>query len=414
MTNDLIFILALVAGFYMAWSVGANDVANAFGTSIGSGALTFRHAILLAAIFEFCGAFFVGTRVSDTIRGGIVMPDAFLANPDVFALGMLASLLGAAVWLHVATCFGRPVSTTHAIIGGVLGFGLIAAGPDYVQWRRLLRIAASWFISPLIGGAIGFVVYRGIRKFVLNREHPMAHARTIVPIATGAVVLVLAWSMIENLAPRLLQEHVKSGCLSVFIASAVAVLAAFIARMMIEKQLPVANGTGATEYDSVERCFAQLQKITACYMAFAHGANDAANAIGPIVGVTQALKGIVASSAPTAPWILAFGGCGIVIGLATYGYKVIETVGRKITEVTPIRGFSAELGTASTVLFCSLLGLPISTTFVLIGSLMGVGLARGFGVIDLRAVRKIFMSWVITIPVSAFLSAVFFLILRAV
>ena len=295
----------------------------------------------------------------------------------------------------------------------MLGFGLVAVGPDCVQWRQLLRIAASWIVSPLIGGALGFAVYRGIRAFVLRHEHPVGRARCVIPVAAGIVIFVVAWSIFESLAPRILGQTGESRWPVVCMALAVAACSGMAARMLIVRQHSSSIATSTLEHETVERYFARLQPITACYMAFAHGANDVANAIGPIAGIVESLKGSVVSSAAVPPWILAFGGAGIVIGLGTYGYKVIETIGRKITEVTPTRGFSAELGTASTVLLCSLLGFPISTTFVLIGALMGVGFARGFGVIDLKIVRNIFMSWLITIPISAILSAAFFLVLRS-
>ena len=391
----------------MAWNIGANDVANAFGTSVGSGAVTFRRALILAAIFEFCGAFFVGAHVTGTIRGEILRPEAFALNPGEFAIGMLASILAASLWLHVATFYGQPVSTTHAIIGAVIGFGVVAHGPACVQWLKMGRIAASWFVSPVVGGVLAYLIYQAIRRWVLNSRTPLMHARVAIPVGFGAVICILGFSIVGDLLPGL---HIN---LSEIIP--LALIAGLVSgwgcyRFLKVRIQPVDNA--GDEYACIERWFGRLQILTACYMSFAHGANDVANAIAPVVGILQAIQGAVVSTSKVPAWLLAFGGVGIIAGLATYGYKVIEAVGRKITEVTPTRGFSAEFGTATTVLVCSLMGLPISTTFVLVGSVMGVGFARGFGAIDLAVVRKIFLSWVITIPIAAIGSAILFLILR--
>lgn len=413
MADHWILGLGLLIAFYMAWNIGANDVANAFGTSIGSGALTFRKAMVIAAVFEFSGALLAGSHVADTIKGSIVHPSFFVAQPDAFALGMLVSLLAASIWLHVATWMGQPVSTTHAIIGAVIGFGVAAFGPHCVQWHQLGRIAASWFVSPVVGGGMAFCVYYGIRKLILRHDTPTVPARRAVPLCLGLIMLVVGLSTLPALLARC--THLIPHSRRIWIWAGVGSMLISALSIMLARRLLVHSpgaGPDRDEYATVERWFSRLQIVTACYMSFAHGANDVANAIGPIAGILQAVRGEIAAKAPVPMWLLAFGGVGIVIGLAMYGHKVVESVGKKITEVTPTRGFSAEISTATTVLACSLLGLPISTTFVLVGAVMGVGLARGFGAIDLSVVRRIFLSWVVTIPLAALLSAALYLGLK--
>lgn len=412
MTEQVFLILALAAGFYMAWNIGANDVANAFGTSVGSGAISFRQALVLAAIFEFAGAFLVGSHVSDTIKGNIVQPSVFGQEPLLFATGMLAALIAAGLWLNIATCLGQPVSTTHAIIGAVIGFGIVAAGPSAVQWHKMGRIAASWFVSPVTGALLAFLIYYAIRKFVLRSNTPARNASRALPFGLAATCFVMFFSAVVDLLPRLLPD-LKGQALQVtaiLTGLAAAGVSGWLGWLYWRKA--PTDGSLEHQYGLVERRFGRLQILTACYMAFAHGANDVANAIGPIAGILQALKGNIAAKTAVPAWVLFFGGLGIVIGLATYGYKVMAAVGSKITEVTPTRGFSAEFATATTVLVASLIGLPISTTFVLVGAVMGVGFARGFGAIDMGVVKRIFLSWVITIPCSAALAALLYGMLR--
>lgn len=417
MSPDLLLALGLAFGFYMAWNIGANDVANAFGTSVGSGSLTFRRALVLAAIFEFSGAFFAGSHVADTIRGSIVAPGIFENNPILFARGMLAALLAAALWLHLATFLGQPVSTTHAIIGAVIGFGVVAVGPSAILWHKLGRIAASWFISPVIGGIIAYLLYLAIRKFILAAPCPVARAKVSVPFASATVCYILFSTILPTflkpIAAGMTPGHAQA--LNVAVSLVLSALIAFLVYTGVSRRhRAIAGGCECSpeqQYRLVEGWFGRMEVLTACYMSFAHGANDVANAIGPIAGIVQAARGAVATKPAIPMWLLAFGGVGIVLGLAMYGRKVIEAVGKKITEITPTRGFSAAFGTASTVLVCSLMGLPISTTFVLVGAVMGVGFARGFGAIDMSVIRKIFLSWLTTIPVSAVLAAILYRIM---
>jgi len=396
----------------MAWNIGANDVANAFGPSVGSGALTIRKAVVLAAICEFCGAFLVGRNVADTIKGGIISPEVFSGDVVVFGIGMVAALLAAALWLNIATYLSQPVSTTHAIIGAVIGFAVIRSGPGSVQWGKMGAIAASWVISPLVGGVLAYIVYRLIRRFVLQSRHPVYMAKAVVPITLGVVVCILSLSIIyKGLARYRLDLPLTT---AVPVAILIGTFVTFAARLTIKARTASLRVRLGDRYDVVESWFGRMQWITACYMAFAHGANDVANAIGPLAGAVQVFRqqgAALAAKTAVPPWLLAFGGAGIVIGLGTYGYKVIEAVGKKITEITPTRGLSAEIGTATTVLICSKLGLPISTTFVLVGAVMGVGIARGFGALDLSVIKRIFASWLITIPVSAVFCAVIFHVL---
>lgn len=405
---EVLFFVALAGALYMAWNIGANDVANAFGTSVGSGALTFKRALVLAAIFEFSGAFFVGSQVADTVKGNIVDPSTFINNPSLLALGMLSALLASSLWLNIATYFGQPVSTTHAIIGAVIGFGVVSNGLGCVQWHKLGRIAASWFVSPLAGALLAFIIYMAIRRFVLKNRNPAERAKIAIPIGSAMIVSIVFFSVLHEFGGRLFSKTPPGELLAYTIGAAVvsSVIVALLVRLVVVSHVEKRDAATAEEqYALVERWFGYLQIGTACYMSFAHGANDVANAIGPLAGFMEAAKGAVTMKAQIPSWVLAVGGVGIVLGLATYGAKVMEAVGKKITEVTPTRGFSAEFGTATTVLVCSLMGLPISTTFVLVGAVMGVGLARGFGAIDLRVIRSIFASWVVTIPISAILSA---------
>ena len=435
MTDTALLAIAIVAGLYMAWNIGANDVANAMGTSVGSGALTLKRAIVLAAVFEFCGAYFVGGGVAQTIRKGIIDLDAFRgatavpaaapgpAGPQAelrtpppdqaardlgrkLAMGMLASLLAAALWLNIATFFGQPVSTTHAIVGAVVGFAVAAAGPATVVWSKMGEIAASWIISPICGGLLAYIVYRCIKRCVLDSDDPVFMARRALPLCFALVVCILSVSVLYKVLHMPLRRVLWQ---ALPIALVMGLLAAAISHQVIRRAARNPRYGAAPHYEIVERWFARIQPVTACYMAFAHGANDVANAIGPLAGVIHFLQGgAVGDQTPVPAWLLAIGGAAIVVGLATYGYKVMEAVGKKITEITPTRGFAAEFGTASTVLVCSMLGLPVSTTFVLVGAVMGVGIARGFAALDTRVIRRIFASWLITIPVSAIMAAAIF------
>lgn len=409
-------ILGALLALFMAWGIGANDVANAMGTSVGSGALTFRRAVIIAAIFEFAGAVLVGADVTGTIKSDIIDPSAFTAEPIRFVYGMLAALLAAALWLLIATYFSMPVSTTHSIVGAVMGFGLVALGTSGVDWNVVQKIVLSWIISPVLGGIIAVVVFLIIRKTVLERPDPVAAARRGTPFFVFATVVVIAFATLYKGLKNIDLDINFSEALTYTVI--IGLLVSGVATLWMRRERPSERTTGGLgpvfegrgQYPSslrerhlkVERIFAVLQIFTAIAVAFAHGANDVANAIGPLAGIVAvAREGVVAAEAVVPLWVLVLGGIGIVIGLATYGYKVIYTIGEKITELTPTRGYAAELGAAITILTFSRLGMPISTTHTLVGAVIGVGMARGIPALDLKIVGKIFLSWALTLPIAA-------------
>ncbi len=398
-----LWIAALLA-FYMAWAIGANDVANAMGTSVGSGALTVGGAIIVAAIFEFAGAFLAGGHVTDTVRKGML--DMSLLGREELIYGMMASLASAGTLLIGATRFGLPISTTHAIVGAIVGFGAVAIGIDAVNWPKVLQISLSWITSPLLAGVIAFAIFHLIRSTILNKSNPVHQIRKYGPaffffvfFIIGLVTLFKGLKHI-NLDLDLMEALAGSVALGL-IGSGIG--AFFIRRVQIGEADP------DHRFDQVERIFVVLQILTACAIAFAHGSNDVANAIGPLAAIVNAVENVdLTAKTPVAPWMLAIGGLGIVIGLATWGYRVMETVGKKITELTPSRGFAAQLAAASTIVLASRLGIPISTTHTLVGAVLGVGLARGITALDLRVVGNILASWIATLPIAAALSVFFY------
>ena len=398
-----LWIAALLA-FYMAWAIGANDVANAMGTSVGSGALTLGGAVIVAAIFEFAGAFLAGGHVTDTVRKGML--DMSLLGREELIYGMMASLASAGTLLIGATRFGLPISTTHAIVGAIVGFGAVAIGIDAVNWPKVLQISLSWITSPLLAGVIAFAIFHLIRSTILNKSNPVHQIRKYGPaffffvfFIIGLVTLFKGLKHI-NLDLDLMEALAGSVALGL-IGSGIG--AFFIRRVQIGEADP------DHRFDQVERIFVVLQILTACAIAFAHGSNDVANAIGPLAAIVNAVENVdLTAKAPVAPWMLAIGGLGIVIGLATWGYRVMETVGKKITELTPSRGFAAQLAAASTIVLASRLGIPISTTHTLVGAVLGVGLARGITALDLRVVGNILASWIATLPIAAALSVFFY------
>jgi len=406
---SVILVVALAAGLYMAMNIGGNDVANAMGTSVGSKALTFKQAVLVAAIFEFAGSVLVGSHVTNTIRKGIVDPAHFMADPRLLMLGMLAALLSAAFFLQLATAFGLPVSTTHSIVGAVVGFSIIARGFSSVDWSKFAQIFLSWIISPFAGATIAFLTFTLVRLKILDKEHPDREAKRYAPFLIFMVITILVLSFIfkglKNL--RLDLPFLEALFYSVIVALIVALLSALLLRKFTRKK--------QTQMEFVEGIFKYLQIMTACYVAFAHGANDVANAIGPLAAIISIIKTNSVIMKVNVPlWVLTFGGAGIVLGLALFGMNVIKTVGEKITEITPSRGFSAEFGAATTVLVFSRLGVPISTTHTLVGAVIGVGFARGIGSLNMLVIRDIVASWFITLPATAVISVVVFEILKLI
>jgi PiT family inorganic phosphate transporter len=410
--GTVFLVLAGVFGLFMAWGIGANDVANAMATSVGSKALTIKQAVLIAAVFEFAGAVLAGGQVTKTIRKGIVDADLLSATPELLLYGMLASLLAAGIWLLIASKNGWPVSTTHSIVGALVGFAMVGIGMDAVKWDKVGFIVASWVVSPLLAGFISFVLFSTVQKLILNTEHPFENAKKYVPMYMFMVGFIIALvTFVKGLKHVGLENTMfENYAYATLIGLAIMLMGKFyIARIKLDpkkdKKFHFAN---------VERVFGVLMVVTACAMAFAHGSNDVANAIGPVAAVVSIVNsgGEVAAKSVLPIWVLALGGVGIVIGLMMYGKKVIATVGHQITELTPSRGFAATLAAATTVVLASGTGLPISTTHTLVGAVLGVGLARGMAALNITVIRNIFMSWVVTLPAGAILSIMFFFMLK--
>jgi len=399
--------LAIALGLLMAYSIGANDVANAMGTSVGSRALTVRRAILIAAVLEFAGAFLAGGEVTKTIRGGILDPSLAGENPQAVLCGMLASLTAAGLWLIVASRLGWPVSTTHSIVGAIAGFGTVALGFDAVQWGKIGQIVASWIVSPLLSGTLSFIVIRIIQRSLLDHADPVERTRRYGWVYVFVVLVVLA---LVTLFKGLKNLNLGLGFgESLLLAIAVAGVGSALGGYWIRHLNLVVEPESGSGFRNVERMFVVLQVLSACAVAFAHGSNDVANAIGPLAAAISIQdSGTVAASAPVPAWMLLVGGLGIVVGLATLGPRVMATVGERVTELTPTRGYAAEFAAALTIVVASQLGLPVSTTHTLIGAVLGVGLARGIGALDFRVVGTIVLSWIVTIPVGAALSMFFY------
>ena len=409
--QTILLVLAGVFGLYMAWGIGANDVANAMATSIGSGALTIKQALIVAAIFEFAGAVLAGGAVTSTIRQEIVNASYVVGEPELLIYGMLAALLSAGTWLSAASYMGWPVSTTHSIVGAIVGFAVVALGIDAVEWAQVGKIVASWVVSPLFAGIIAFFIFKSIQWLILIRPDPLVRARRYAPLYIFVTVtLITLVTMFKGLSHIGLALTTLECYLVAFVFGAVVALIGrwFIMRIPVDEK-----AKRSFHFATVERVFGVLMVITACSMAFAHGSNDVANAIGPVAAVVSiAQTGVVGQDAPVPIWILLLGGAGIVIGLGTFGRHVIATVGARITALTPTRGFSAELAAAFTIVFASGTGMPVSTTQTLVGAVLGVGMARGMTAINLTVVGRIFVSWIVTVPAGALLSIIFFYLLK--
>ena len=411
----IIIAIAAALGLYMAWNIGANDVANSMADAVGSKAISIKWAIVAAGICEFAGAVLVGSHVTDTVRKGIVSPEALQSAPAVMALGMACALLAAAVWLNAATYVGMPVSTTHSIVGAVAGFGVIAAGWAAVEWGMMAKIVASWFISPIAGGIMAFLLFKLISWAILGQRKPIPAARALTPFIVFFVAVVVSLAIVYKGLKHIIGDVTwLSGYTPFFIALGVGAVSAVIARLLVGRYLVEDGGRELEEQlERVEHVFGPLVIITSCTVAFAHGSNDVANAVGPLAAVAEIVRtGEVVTKVPVPTWILALGGGGITIGLAMYGYRVMTTVGEKITQITPSRGVAADVAAATTVLICSRLKIPVSTTHTLVGAILGVGLARGLGAVNREVTRNIFGSWLLTVPAAAGLSVLFFLIGR--
>jgi PiT family inorganic phosphate transporter len=406
--------LAAVFGLLMAFGIGANDVANAMGTSVGAKALTVKQAILIAMVFEFAGAFLAGGEVTSTIRKGIIDASSMTDTPELLVFGMMASLLAAGIWLIIASYFGWPVSTTHSIVGAIVGFAAVGIGMEVVQWAKVGSIVASWVVSPLLSGTMAFMLFTSVQKLILNTENPLANARKYVPF-----YMFLAGFMIALVTLLKGLKHVGidlSFGQAVLIAIGIGAVVLIIGKIFISRQKLEVSEDKDFHYASVEKVFAVLMVVTACGMAFAHGSNDVANAIGPLAAVVSVVEseGVIGAKSGLPIWILLLGGGGIVLGLALFGAPVMRTIGKKITELTPSRGFAAELAAATTVVIASGTGIPVSTTHTLVGAVLGVGMARGIAALNLGVLKNIAVSWVVTLPAGAILSMMFFFMLKGI
>jgi PiT family inorganic phosphate transporter len=437
--------LALIVCAYMAWNIGANDVANAMGTSVGSRALTLKQAVIIAAVFEFAGAFFAGDAVTDTVRKGILSVD--FADPmidEVFstdiALGFIAAMMAAATWLTIATRYGLPVSTTHSIIGGILGVGLILEvkySTSLIDWEVVRKVVMSWVASPLMGGLIGFFSFIIIKKLILDNDNPVERSMWLAPILAFPTFFVLGLALQYKALKGFISKAASNGWIedkndwlpvkengvfnpwaenawiplnSIMLAAAIGAVSSMALYTVLRR---IDINEEKRGFKGVERIFVWLQIITAAYVAFAHGANDRSNAIGPMAAVWQVLSsetGQLAAKAEIPLWLVLLGSAGIAVGVLTWGWRVMETIGKKITDITPTRGFAAEFGAATTILVFSMpfLAVPVSTTHTLVGSVVGVGLAGGAKAVDFRVFGKIAASWVASVPAAAFGAVVLF------
>src|SRR5690554_5776296 len=407
--GTILLVLACLFGFFMAWGIGANDVANAMGTSVGSRALTIKQAILIAIVFEFLGAFLAGGSVTQTIRSGIVDPS--MITPEQMVIGMLAALLAAGSWLLIASLKGWPVSTTHTIIGAVIGFAAVGVSMESVRWAGVIPIVSSWVISPLLAGSIAFMIFMSVHKLILDTDDPFANAKRYIPLYMFAVGFIIALMTLTKGLKHVGLDLTDLQSFGLSVLSGLVVTDIGVVLMSRIKD----EVSGKSNLNGVERVFAILMIFTACAMAFAHGSNDVANAVGPLAAIVGVLKSGAIQAESTVPgWVLLLGAIGIVVGLATYGYRVITTIGKHITELTPSRGFAAELAAASTVVGASGLGLPVSTTHTLVGAILGVGMARGIAALNLKVIGTIFTSWVVTLPAGAILSIIYFFIFSTI
>ncbi|MDP8032701.1 inorganic phosphate transporter [Pasteurella atlantica] len=410
--GHILIIITAIFGFFMAFGIGANDVSNAMGTSVGSGVLTIKQTIFIAIIFEFAGAYLAGGEVTQTIKGGIIDVSLYADMPDVLVLGMMASLFASGTWLLIASRMGWPVSTTHSIIGAIIGFGCVTAGTESVEWSKILGIVGSWFVTPFVAGVVAYIVFSSTQRLIFDTSKPVENAKKYGPYYMGLTAFVLC---VVTMKKGLKHIGLHLEWSEVFLISLIiAIISTIACHFYFKKSAFDKIDDGS--FESVEKVFGILMVITACAMAFAHGSNDVANAIGPLSAVASIVEtgGQVAGKTALAPWILPLGGAGIVVGLVVLGYKVMGTIGTGITELTPSRGFAAQFSCATTVVIASGTGLPISTTQTLVGAILGVGFARGIAALNLNVIRNIVASWVITLPAGAFISIIIYHILNTI
>ncbi|MDU8923807.1 anion permease [Pasteurellaceae bacterium LIM206] len=411
--GNILIIITAVFAFFMAFGVGANDVSNAMGTSVGSGTITAKQAIIIAMIFESAGAYLAGGEVTETIKSGIVNPMEFISEPQTFVLGMMAALFASGLWLLIASRWGWPVSTTHSIIGAIIGFACVTVGPHTVEWGQIRNIIGSWFITPVLAGIVAYAIFISIQKLIFDTERPLRNAQKYGPYYMGVTVFILC---VVTLTKGL--KHVGlhlSNTQTIVLSLTLSVLSVILCYFYFRSEKFIRSSRKGT-FGSVERIFSILMLMTACAMAFAHGSNDVANAIGPLAAVVSIIGngGNIMASSPLAWWILPLGSLGIVVGLVVMGYKVMATIGTGITDLTPSRGFAAQFATAATVVIASGTGLPISTTQTLVGAVLGIGFARGIAALNLTVIRNIVASWIVTLPAGAFFSIIIYYVLNVI
>jgi PiT family inorganic phosphate transporter len=407
-------IMAMIFGLFMTWGVGANDLANAMGTSVGSGAVSVKQVIVIAIIFEFLGAVLAGGHVTQTIRKGIIDPTPIINNPEILVFGMLAALLAAGFWLMFASTKGWPVSTSHSIVGAIVGFAIVGIGPEAVNWNKIIKVVVSWIISPAMGGIIAYLLVISTRKLILDTDTPLKNAKKYAPAYVFLVAFIISLVTMFKGLKQLKLDLSIGGSLGVSVCFGIII--SVVGWLLIRRIEADTDAEQTFQFASVEMVFTPMMLFTACSMAFAHGSNDVANGIGPLAAVVSIVNsgGEVLQNSTLPLWVLLLGGCGIILGLVTLGYRVMLTVGKKITELTPSRAFCAQLAAASTVVIASRTGMPVSTTHILVGAVLGVGLARGLGAVDLRVVLNIVISWVVTLPAGAILAMFFYFTLKGI
>ena len=409
----ILIIITAAFGFIMSFGIGANDVANAMGTSVGSGTITAKQAVYIALVFEFLGAYLAGGEVAETIKSGVIASESFVGEPEVLVLGMMASLFAAGVWLLIASEKGWPVSTTHSIIGAIVGFACVTVGTEAVQWSQFSGIVGSWFITPVIAGFVAFFIFISTQKLIFDTEKPLANAQKYAPFYAGVTVFIIC---VVTLDKGLKHVGLNLSYLQTLGLALLFALLSTVTCFFYLRSKAFISRLQSGGFSGVEKVFSILMLITACAMAFAHGSNDVANAIGPLAAVVSIVDhgGVIEGKTIMAPWILPLGAIGIAAGLAVMGHKVMSTIGTGITDLTPSRGFAAQFACATTVVLASGTGLPISTTQTLVGAVLGVGFARGIAALNLGVIRNIVASWVITLPAGAVLSIIIYYILSAI
>jgi len=398
--SQLILIASSLLAFYLAWNLGANDVANSMGTSVGSKAVTLKQALIIAGILEFTGAVLFGSNVSQTLITGILDPAQF--TPQLLLIGMTAVLIAAGLWLNLATLLGFPVSSSHATVGAIAGVGSLAFGLDAIHWSAIAFISITWIIAPLISGLIAAAFYYLIKYWILDQPNAIAQLQEWIPWISTILIGIFGIIVFPTIA-QLIQEVINLPIYNIsLILGAIAISTLSISSLQ--------------NIQTIESTLARFQVVSACFVAFAHGSNDVGNAIAPFAAIVSVLRfGSVPTEGFQIPiWTLVLGGTGIVAGLAVLGKKVISTIGEGIIALQPSGGLCAELATATTILIASRFGLPVSTSHALVGGVVGVGLVQGSKSIQFQTIRSIVLTWLVTIPISAALSGILFVILRAV